>query len=87
MQYRALGRRCAAGSFTVLGDIAQGTSPWAIDDGPSLHNHLGQPDTRLVVLDQSFRLPAQIIGYAARLLPTIAPGVAAPGPYAGTREH
>ena len=40
--------------------------------------HLGKPDTRLAVLDRGFRVPAQIIEYAARLLPTIAPGLAAP---------
>jgi DNA helicase IV len=78
MQCRALGRRCVTGSLTVLGDIAQGTSPWAADDWPTLLAHLGKPDTRLAVLDRGFRVPAQIIEYAARLLPTIAPGLAAP---------
>jgi DNA helicase IV len=78
MQCRALGRRCGAGSLTVLGDIAQGTSAWAVDDWPTLLSHLGKPDTRLAVLDRGFRVPAQIIEYAARLLPRIAPGLAAP---------
>jgi DNA helicase IV len=78
MQCRALGRRCVTGSLTVLGDIAQGTSAWAIDDWPTLMTHLGKPDTRLAVLDRGFRVPAQIIEYAARLLPSIAPGLAAP---------
>jgi DNA helicase IV len=78
MQCRALGRRCVTGSLTVLGDIAQGTSAWAADDWPTLLAHLGKPDTRLAVLDRGFRVPAQIIEYAARLLPTIAPGIAAP---------
>jgi DNA helicase IV len=78
MQCRALGRRCVTGSLTVLGDIAQGTSAWAVDDWPTLLAHLGKPDTRLAVLDRGFRVPAQIIEYAARLLPEIAPGLAAP---------
>ena len=78
MQCRALGRRCVTGSLTVLGDIAQGTSAWAVDDWPTLLTHLGKPDTRLAVLDRGFRVPAQIIEYAARLLPAIAPGLAAP---------
>jgi DNA helicase IV len=78
MQCRALGRRCVTGSLTVLGDIAQGTSAWAADDWPTLLAHLGKPDTRLAVLDRGFRVPAQIIDYAARLLPGIAPGLAAP---------
>jgi DNA helicase IV len=78
MQCRALGRRCVTGSLTVLGDIAQGTSAWAADDWPTLLTHLGKPDTRLAVLDRGFRVPAQIIEYAAQLLPLIAPGLAAP---------
>jgi DNA helicase IV len=78
MQCRAVGRRCANGSLTVLGDIAQGTSPWSVDDWPTLLGHLGKPDAQLAVLDRGFRVPAEIIGYAARLLPSIAPGLAAP---------
>jgi DNA helicase IV len=78
MQCRALGRRCVSGSVTVLGDIAQGTSVWAIDDWPQLLEHLGKPDARLAVLEQGFRVPAQILDYAARLLPQIAPGLGVP---------
>ncbi|WP_246002339.1 HelD family protein [Allorhizocola rhizosphaerae] len=78
MQCRALGRRCVRGSVTVLGDIAQGTSVWAIDDWPELLEHLGKPDARLAVLEQGFRVPAQILDYAARLLPEIAPGLGVP---------
>lgn len=78
MQGRALGRRCVAGSLTVLGDIAQGTSPWAVADWPTLLAHLGKPDARLAVLDRGFRVPVQIIEYAARLLPEVAPGLAPP---------
>ena len=50
----------------------------AVDDWPTLLTHLGKPDARLAVLDRGFRVPAQIIEYAARLLPAIAPGLAAP---------
>jgi DNA helicase IV len=78
MQCRALGRLCAAGSMTILGDIAQGTSPWAVDDWDTLLRHLGKTDARLTVLDRGFRVPEQIIGYAARLLRQIAPGLAVP---------
>jgi DNA helicase IV len=78
MQCRALGRRCLTGSVTVLGDIAQSTAVWPVDTWPTLLGHLGKPDARLAVLDRGFRVPAQIIEYAARLLPHIAPGLAAP---------
>lgn len=78
MQCRALGRRCTKGSVTILGDIAQGTTVWAIDDWPALLAHMGKPDARLAVLNQGFRVPAQIIDYAARLLPQIAPSLGKP---------
>ncbi|MFC3999847.1 HelD family protein [Nocardiopsis sediminis] len=78
MQARALGRRAAGGSCTVLGDIAQGTAPNAADDWDTLLHHLGKPDGRLAVLDRGYRVPAQIIDFAARLLPRIAPGLGAP---------
>ncbi|GAB3457499.1 AAA family ATPase [Streptomonospora sediminis] len=78
MQCRAVARRCSRGSLTVLGDIAQGTTPAAVDGWDVLLGHLGQPDARLTVLDRGFRVPAQIIDYAARLLPEIAPGLGLP---------
>ncbi|GAA3735699.1 DNA helicase IV [Spinactinospora alkalitolerans] len=78
MQCRAIGRRGATGSFTVLGDVAQGTGPCATGDWSSLLHHLGRPDARLAVLDRGYRVPAQIIDFAARLLPGIAPGLGAP---------
>jgi DNA helicase IV len=78
MQLRAVGRRVVAGSMTVLGDIAQGTTPWATDSWTATMDHLGRPDAVLDVLDRGFRVPAEVIGYAARLLPVIAPGLAAP---------
>jgi DNA helicase IV len=78
MQARAIGRRCASGSLTVLGDIAQGTSPAAAANWSTLLEHLGKPTGHLRVLDRGYRVPAQIIDFAARLLPGIAPGLGAP---------
>ena len=78
MQLRAVGRRCSTGSMTVLGDIAQGTTPWATPSWEVTLEHLGQPDAVIDVLDRGFRVPAAVIDYAARLLPTIAPGLTAP---------
>jgi DNA helicase IV len=77
MQCRAVARRIG-GSCTVLGDLAQATSPAAVGDWQTLLAHLGRPDGRIVELGQGYRVPAQIIDYAARLLPRIAPGVRAP---------
>jgi DNA helicase IV len=78
MQLRAVGRRCSTGSMTVLGDIAQGTTPWATPSWKVTLEHLGQPDAVIDVLDRGFRVPAAVIGYAAQLLPAIAPGLSAP---------
>ncbi|NED79649.1 AAA family ATPase, partial [Streptomyces sp. SID11233] len=42
MECRAIARRLgAAGSLTVLGDLAQGTTPWAAHDWPTHLAHLG----------------------------------------------
>ncbi|MBR8742659.1 AAA family ATPase [Nocardiopsis sp. MG754419] len=78
MQCRAIGRRSGSGSLTVLGDIAQGTSPSAARNWSTLLELLGEPTGHLHVLDRGYRVPAQIIDFAARLLPTIAPGLGAP---------
>jgi DNA helicase IV len=76
MEVRAIGRRCATGAATVLGDIAQGTTPWAATSWPELLKHLGKPDAAVRELDVGYRVPRQILDYASRLLPSIAPGLA-----------
>ncbi|MEO6411727.1 MAG: AAA family ATPase, partial [Pedococcus sp.] len=78
MQLRAVGRRCSTGSATVLGDIAQGTTPWATDSWESSLHHLGKPGSHVEVLDRGFRVPASVIEYAAQLLPHMAPGLGSP---------
>jgi DNA helicase IV len=75
MQCRAIGRRCATGSATVLGDIAQGTTAWATSSWTQLLGHLGKPEADLRVLDAGYRVPRQILDFASRLLPHIAPGL------------
>ncbi len=75
MQCRAIGRRCATGSATVLGDIAQGTTPWATSSWARLLGHLGKPEADLRVLDTGYRVPRQILDFASRLLPHIASGL------------
>ncbi|MER6048807.1 AAA family ATPase [Streptomyces sp. NPDC001793] len=73
MQYRAVGRRCSTGSATILGDIAQGTTPWATDTWEQALAHLGKPGSAVEELTQGFRVPREVIAYASRLLPAIAP--------------
>lgn len=76
MQYRAVGRRCSTGSATVLGDIAQGTTPWATASWEEALLHLGKPGAPVEELTRGFRVPRGVIAYASLLLPTIAPGLA-----------
>jgi len=78
MECRAVGRRCETGSATVLGDIAQGTTPWAVGDWAALLRHLGKPEAERTVLDRGYRVPRQIIDFAGRLLPAIAPDLTPP---------
>ncbi|WP_447042103.1 HelD family protein [Streptomyces sp. DSM 118878] len=76
MQYRAVGRRCTTGSATVLGDLAQGTTPWATRSWAEALGHLGKADAVVEELTAGFRVPREVIAYASRLLPDIAPGLA-----------
>nr|WP_258016434.1 AAA family ATPase [Streptomyces sp. AJS327] len=73
MEYRAVGRRCATGTATVLGDIAQGTTPWATRSWTDALTHLGKPGAEVTELTRGFRVPREVIAYASRLLPEIAP--------------
>ncbi|MDX2962585.1 AAA family ATPase [Streptomyces acidiscabies] len=84
MQYRAVGRRCTTGSATVLGDLAQGTTPWATRSWEEALGHLGKSDAVIEELTAGFRVPTDVITYASRLLPHIAPGLA---PVASVREN
>ncbi|MFI5711868.1 HelD family protein [Kribbella sp. NPDC051620] len=78
MQLRAVGRRCSTGSMTVLGDIAQGTTPWATPSWDEALAHLGKSGAHTEELTAGFRVPGQVIEYAARLLPQIAPHLTPP---------
>jgi DNA helicase IV len=75
MELRALGRRCSTGAATVLGDLAQGTTPWAAPSWESLLANLGKPGTAVRELSVGYRVPRQILDYASRLLAVIAPGL------------
>jgi DNA helicase IV len=83
MECRAIGRRCSTGAATVLGDLAQGTTPWATSSWADLLGHLGQPGADLRVLGTGYRVPRQILDFASRLLLRIAPELV---PAASLRE-
>ncbi|HEX6418458.1 MAG TPA: ATP-binding domain-containing protein, partial [Acidimicrobiales bacterium] len=80
LQLESVRRRSRTGSMTVLGDLAQATSPWAHESWDAIvgllrHERVGA-DT--VELEYGYRLPAEVHEVAMRLLPEAAPGLASP---------
>jgi DNA helicase IV len=71
MECRAIARRSVHGSLTLLGDLAQGTTPWAARSWADSLAHLGKPDAAVVGLRIGFRVPAAILDLANRLLPAL----------------
>jgi DNA helicase IV len=71
MQARAIARRSEHGSITLLGDLAQGTAPWAAADWRETLRHLGKPDAAVVPLTVGFRVPGTVLALANRLLPAL----------------
>ncbi|MFF5483041.1 HelD family protein [Streptomyces sp. NPDC012935] len=68
MECRAIARRADFGSVTVLGDLAQGTTPWAARSWQSVLGQLGKPDAVVVPLTTGFRVPGAVLALANRLL-------------------
>ncbi|MEU3933899.1 AAA family ATPase [Streptomyces sp. NPDC029044] len=68
MECRAIARRARFGSLTVLGDLAQGTTPWAARSWRTVLAHLGKPDAAVIALTTGFRVPQALVGLANRLL-------------------
>jgi hypothetical protein len=71
MQLRAIARRSEHSSITLLGDLAQGTAPWAARDWQVTLAHLGKPGARVVPLRTGFRVPEVVLELANRLLPAL----------------
>jgi DNA helicase IV len=78
MMLRAVGRRASTGSVTVLGDLAQSTTGFGVASWSDALDHLGKPEAVVDELTRGFRVPGEVIEYAARLLPQIAPDLTPP---------
>jgi hypothetical protein len=76
MQCRVIARRSEHGSLTLLGDLAQGTAPWAARDWSQSLAHLGKPGAAVVPLTTGFRVPAAVVALANRLVPALGVDVA-----------
>jgi DNA helicase IV len=76
LQLRMLGRRARNGSMTVLGDLAQATSPVAQRSWEEAARSLGvEENYEIGHLNIGYRLPSAILDFANRLLPAVAPTV------------
>ncbi|HEY1280923.1 MAG TPA: ATP-binding domain-containing protein, partial [Acidimicrobiales bacterium] len=79
MQLRMAARRSLNGSMTVVGDIAQATGPHAPRDWSDILRHL--PDrrpARVSDLTVGYRIPAQTMALASRVLRVAAPALTPP---------
>ena len=86
MQLRMLARR-AAGSFTMLGDVAQATGPVGYESWAELLPHLPVGDhAELVELRHAYRVPREIMELALPLLERIAPAIEPPRSYRSGAE-
>jgi Superfamily I DNA and RNA helicases len=77
MQCRAVARRCPLGSVTVLGDLAQATTPWAPGSWETTLAHLGHDGAAIRPLTVGYRVPGEVLDLANGLLPHIAADVPA----------
>ncbi len=75
LDLRMVARRSRKGSMTVLGDLAQATSPGAQSNWADAIAQLGAT-ARLEELTVGYRVPAPVMDFANRLLPEAAPGLA-----------
>jgi DNA helicase IV len=71
MQARVIARRSEHGSITLLGDLAQGTAPWAAAKWQDTLGHLGKAGAAVVPLTVGFRVPAVVVALANKLLPAL----------------
>jgi UvrD-like helicase C-terminal domain len=80
LQLESIRRRSRTGSMTVLGDLAQATSPWAHQSWDAVVACLRQErvTATAVELEYGYRLPAEVHDVAMRLLPDAAPGLGSP---------
>jgi DNA helicase IV len=79
MQLKMVARRSLNGSLTVVGDLAQATGPWAPSSWGDVTQFL--PDrrpSRVAGLSVGYRIPAQIMQLADRVMHAATPGLRSP---------
>lgn len=66
---RVIGRRSPTGSFTILGDLAQSTTPAGQQEWPAVAQYLGATDYEVAHLTIGYRVPEPVLTIANLLLP------------------
>ena len=66
---RVIGRRSPQGSMTILGDLAQSTTPAGQQDWSTALGHIRATAAEVAVLTIGYRVPGPILDAANRLLP------------------
>jgi DNA helicase IV len=79
MQLKMAARRSLNGSLTLVGDLAQATGPLAPDDWDDVLAHLpNRQPARVVGLSVGYRIPAQIMELADRVMAAATPRLRSP---------
>ena len=78
MAWRMLVRRCPSRSMTVVGDIAQTSSPWGAPSWASVLEPVAPGRWRQEELTVNYRTPAEVMSVAADVLHAIDPSLEPP---------
>lgn len=78
MQVRSLAQRCPDGSMTVLGDLAQATGPHRYAGWDDFALSLGTDQWHTADLLDGYRVPRQVMEFAAPVARRHAPGINVP---------
>jgi DNA helicase IV len=88
MQLRMVSRRSLNGSMTVVGDIAQATGALAPNDWDDILQHLPiTRGSRVIGLSVGYRIPAQIMELANKVMMAATPSLRAPTSVRAGDEH
>ncbi len=88
MQLRMVSRRSLNGSMTVVGDIAQATGALAPNDWDDILRHLpATRGSRVIGLSVGYRIPAQIMELANKVMMAATPSLRAPTSVRAGDEH
>ncbi|MBO0890260.1 MAG: AAA family ATPase [Acidothermales bacterium] len=78
MAWRMLQRRCPARSMTVVGDLAQASSPWGPASWEAALGEYARGRLRVEELTVNYRTPAEIMAVAGDVLHSVEPDAVVP---------